>query len=180
MLANGTTRHRPLWYQEVVPSHFREWALALSCLFLLGCSAGTNEELPYDKTADPHHALEHATNLAQLEGKDILLVFGANWCPDCRRLHQAMRDPSLSPFIEQHFVVMHVDVGNWDHNLGFVQDWGDPIRGGIPAVVLATAEHEVIYRTDAGELATARHKGLGELRVAFSDLAGMAEEFGSP
>ncbi len=127
--------------------------------------------LPYKSSADPSAEFAVRSEAAKHENKFILMVFGGNWCPDCRRLHRAMQEPSIKPTIGEHFVVMHVDVGNWDHNLDFVEKWGNPIEGGIPAVVIADVNQQVVYRTEPGELATARNMGTEELAEAFKKMA---------
>ena len=42
----------------------------------------------------------------------LLLMFGANWCPDCRVLAAAMDSAELSDLLQRHFVQMKVDVGD--------------------------------------------------------------------
>ena len=106
-----------------------------------------------------------AQQRARDEGKLLLLNFGANWCTDCRAFEAACRDPAIQPVIDDHFVSVKVDVGNWDKHPDVVAAWGNPIEGGIPAVVVATADGESLFSTKAGQLARARHMG----REAFAD-----------
>ena len=46
--------------------------------------------LPYDERADAHSALQQGLADAQSQNKDLLIIFGANWCKDCRDLDKAM------------------------------------------------------------------------------------------
>jgi protein disulfide-isomerase len=114
--------------------------------------------LPYDDGADAHAALQQGLDEAQTQHKDVLVVFGANWCEDCRDLDVAMHGSS-APLIDSRFVVVKIDVGNFDKNLDLAQRYGNPIQKGIPAAVVVTPDNRVLYSTKAGELANARRMG---------------------
>ncbi len=105
-----------------------------------------------------------------------MLVFGANWCPDCRRLDKAMNREDIAELLARHFTIVKVDIGNWDRNMDFAEQWGNPVAGGIPAIVIATSEQEALYSTTAGELATARHMSGDELRGHFAAFAAIATQ----
>ena len=61
--------------------------------------------------------------------------------------------------IDARFVVVKIDVGNFDKNLDIVKRYGYPTGKGIPAAVVLSSEDKVLYATQAGELADARHMG---------------------
>jgi protein disulfide-isomerase len=109
---------------------------------------------PYDEKADAALDVQHAIAAAQSDHKQVLLVFGANWCPDCRALDKAMHGSSQR-LIDSRFEVVKIDVGNFDRNLKLAQRYGNPIARGIPAVVVLGPKQEVIYSTRNGELANA-------------------------
>ena len=115
--------------------------------------------LPYDEAADAKAAIRTALAQAQRERIPVLLVFGANWCPDCRALDAALHDGRSAALIERDFRVVKVDVGKFDHNLDVAARYGVPIRKGIPAVAVVSPDDGVIYATREGELADARHLG---------------------
>jgi thioredoxin 1 len=114
--------------------------------------------LPYDDAGDAHVALRSALVEARSQSKDVLVIFGANWCEDCRDLDRAMHGSSAS-VIDPLFVVVKINVGNFDKNLDLAARYGNPIQGGIPAAVLVTPTDKVVYSTRAGELANARRMG---------------------
>ena len=114
--------------------------------------------LPYDETADAHAELQRALRDARSEDKDVLLVFGANWCQDCRELDKAIHGSSAQ-LIDVRFVVVKVDVGNFDKNLDIAGAYGNPIQKGIPAAVVLTPGNKIVYSTGGGELSNARHMG---------------------
>ncbi|HEY8053011.1 MAG TPA: thioredoxin family protein [Steroidobacteraceae bacterium] len=123
-------------------------------------SAGTASaaEWPYNEKADAAADVRQALKSAQANHRKVLLVFGANWCKDCRDLDAAMHGSSAR-LIEGKFEVVKIDVGNFNKNLSLVEHYGDPIKKGIPAVVELSADDQVIYATKGGELADARKMG---------------------
>jgi thioredoxin 1 len=113
---------------------------------------------PYDEKADAGADVQHALTAAQGDHRRVLLVFGANWCGDCRALDQALHGRS-GPLIEGKFEVVKIDVGNFDKNLDIDARYGHPIGNGIPAVVVVDASNKILYSTRGGELANARKMG---------------------
>jgi thiol-disulfide isomerase/thioredoxin len=113
---------------------------------------------PYDEKADAPADVQRALTAASADHRDVLLVFGANWCADCRALDKAMRGSSQR-LIAGEFHVVKIDVGNFDKNLDLARRYGNPIVKGIPAVVVLSADSHVIYSTKGGELADARRMG---------------------
>jgi thioredoxin len=114
--------------------------------------------LPYDTAADAHTALRQGLADAQSQNKDVLVIFGANWCEDCRDLDKAMHGSSAS-LIDGRFIVVKIDVGNFNKNLDVANRYGNPIQKGIPAAVVLSPTDQVLYSTKAGELADARRMG---------------------
>lgn len=88
----------------------------------------------------------------------MLLIFGANWCKDCIELDRSLKGQSAT-LMNKKFIIVKIDVGQFDKNLNIVNDYGNPIKKGIPAAVLLTAKNTVQYATHGGELADARHMG---------------------
>jgi thioredoxin 1 len=113
---------------------------------------------PYDEKANAAADVQHALTAAQGEHRKVLLVFGANWCGDCRALDQALHGSS-GPLIEGKFEIVKIDVGNFDKNLDIDARYGHPIGNGIPAVVVVDASNKILYSTRGGELANARKMG---------------------
>ena len=126
---------------------------------LFACASGLHAaEWPYDEKADAAADVQHALTAARADHRSVLLVFGANWCGDCRALDKAMHGSSQQ-LIAGKFDVVKVDVGNFDKNLELAKRYGNPIEKGIPAVVVLSADNRVIYSSRGGELADARKMG---------------------
>lgn len=111
---------------------------------------------PYDETANATADVERALAAAATTRKPVLLVFGANWCQDCRALDAALKAPKNAELVAKEFLVVKVDVGNFNRNLELNAQFGNPIKGGIPAAVVVAPTRKVLYATRGGELADAR------------------------
>ncbi|AXE36330.1 thioredoxin family protein [Chromobacterium phragmitis] len=123
---------------------------------LLASAAAQAGGLPYDEKADAKAALSGTLEAAQQGRQPVLLILGANWCPDCRALDAALSRGKSAELLARAFKVVKVDVGNFDHNLDIDAAYGHPIAKGIPAAVVLLPDNKVIYATRAGELADAR------------------------
>ena len=113
-------------------------------------------ELPYDATADARADIRHALADAKRTHRNVLLVFGANWCEDCRALDAALRRPANASLMAREFEVVKIDVGHFDRNLDIATDYGDAVAKGIPSAVVVSPGARILYATRAGELADAR------------------------
>ena len=148
----------------------RPFSAALACCVLAMLAiAGTvpaaeaPASLPYDETADARADVAHALTLAKRDGKSVLMVFGANWCKDCRVLDQELRQGRLARLMDRRYVVVKVDVGDFDRNLDLARAYDNPVRKGIPSVAVVSADNKPMFSTQAGELASAR--GMGEAAI---------------
>jgi thioredoxin 1 len=127
---------------------------------------------PYDTAADPQRDLIAAMADARKTGKRVMVVFGANWCPDCRVLDMEFHSGSkAAALVAKRYDVVKVDVGDFDKNLDFAKLYGEPIKKGIPSIVIVTPRNEVVYQTEAGELADARTMGSAGIYTFFKDKA---------
>ncbi len=114
------------------------------------------KKFKYIPKSDPYAILEKSREKALKEDKLILVIFGSDWCPDCRSLAKKMNSRALKKDILQRYIVMHVDIGNWDKNIEFTKIFGDPIDGGIPSIAIMDKEKKLYYVSKAGEFASAR------------------------
>ena len=128
-------------------------------LILLGAllaASAVGAPLPYDETADAKAAVRQALAAAKQSRTPVFVIFGANWCEDCRALDRAIQSGKSAELLAREFKVVKVDIGNFDRNLDLVATYGNPIKKGIPAAVVLSPNNEVLYATRAGELADAR------------------------
>lgn len=66
----------------------------------------------YDPAADMKSLIAVAVKTAGLENKNILLMFGGNWCPWCHRLHALfLADAQIKKVLAERYILLLVDVG---------------------------------------------------------------------
>ncbi len=130
--------------------------LLLPLAFALATSLAVAADRPYDESADAKAQIQVALQEAATSKRTVLLIFGANWCPDCRALDHALKTGRNAELMAQKFKVVKVDVGNFDHNLDVTAAYGEPTKKGIPSAVIVSPDNKVLYVTRAGELADAR------------------------
>ena len=118
---------------------------------------------PYDESAVAGEEIIKALEKAKSNNKYILLQMGGNWCPDCRTLGEYFSRPDIKKWLDERVILVSVDVGEWDRNLDIVEEYGNPISEGIPALVLLNPDNEVMFATLAGELASARNMSKNDL-----------------
>ena len=134
-------------------------ALAASAAALLLAVAGpapAAAQRLYDPTANAVAAVDSALALARADHKLVLVDFGADWCVDCWLLERLFRDPAVAVYLRDHYHVVKVDVGQFDHNQKLVAKYGNPIEGGVPAAVVLTPTGARIATTRDGSLESAR------------------------
>jgi len=113
--------------------------------------------LPYDEAADAKADLKQALSASKTDKQPVLVIFGANWCKDCRALDQALSTGRNAELVKREFKVVKIDVGNFNKNLDVAEAYGNPIKKGIPAAVVLSPDNKVLYATRLGELADARN-----------------------
>ena len=132
---------------------------ALALLLMLFAASSLAAEGPYDETADARLEVQRALADAATARTSVLVVFGANWCADCKILDMTMKKDPTSALVAREFKVVKVDVGRFDRNVDLATAFGVPLKSGIPAIAILSPRHEVLYATRAGELADARKMG---------------------
>lgn len=120
-------------------------------------TAAATVDLPYNETADAKADIKQA--LAAGGNKPVIVVFGANWCPDCRVLDGALKHGASATLLARDFKIVKVDVGHFDKNVDVAESYGVPLKKGIPAVAIVSPKNQVLYVTKEGELADARKMG---------------------
>jgi thioredoxin 1 len=113
-------------------------------------------DLPYDTAADASTDVQQALARAKAMHTPVLLIFGANWCEDCRALDSSLKSDKNATLMKREFQLVKIDVGNFDHNLDVVNSYGNPIGMGIPAAVIVSPDNKILFSTRAGELSDAR------------------------
>lgn len=156
-------------------------ALALSTALLaaLPASAATATG-PYDESANAQQDVERAFDTAAKTKRPVLVIFGANWCGDCKALDIALKSPANAALMDKEFIVVKVDVGKFDRNLDVVERIGVTIKKGIPAAAVLSPQQKLLYATQGGELADARKMSETGVHDFFSQVVATAKPGKAP
>src|SRR5438046_3451486 len=80
-------------------------------LFFLFVAAGAAAaENPYNEAADAKQEIKQALTQAAGTKTPIIVVFGANWCGDCKMLDSAMKKGASASLLSRDFKIVKVDV----------------------------------------------------------------------
>jgi thiol:disulfide interchange protein len=72
---------------------------------------------------------------AQTNHKFLMVEFGADWCSDCLELSKSLETKAVRNYLKEHFVVLNVDVGQFNLNIDVAKSLGVDIDQGIPTAV---------------------------------------------
>ncbi len=112
----------------------------------LQAPARPNPQL-YRADANAAKEIREALASAGKQSKRVLLVFGGNWCLDCHVLDNAFHQPRIAPLLNGNFIVVHVDVGQYDKNLDLAKKYRANLEKGVPSLAVLDASATVLYST---------------------------------
>ena len=98
----------------------------------------------YDGTDISKDTLDNFITNTLNEEKQSLFLFGANWCPDAQCLDAILRLPTFESYLNEHFSIMRIDVGEYDRNMSLMEPLGLPSQEGIPRVIVLDLKGEPI------------------------------------
>src|SRR5512147_521168 len=108
------------------------------CIFLIAVMsmAATAQLLPgfYVAGKPRLSAIDKAFKQAQAQNKILMVEFGADWCADCVVLTRTLNEGATKKYFEQHFVIVSVDVGQFDRNIDIMKSLNVK-TGAIPTAV---------------------------------------------
>ena len=136
-------------------------------LLVIGCARRSPAAPIYDEKADARHDIAAAIDCRRGGRKNIVLIFGANWCGDCRALDAQMHKPELASIIEKSFVIVKIDLGREDKNLDLADQYHVPIKHGIPALAVLDSRGNLLYAMDQGQFADARNMSYESIKAFF-------------
>ena len=125
----------------------------------------------YDTKADGENLIDAALLRAKREDKRVLILFGANWCPWCRRLHQTLSSaPTVLQKIHQEFVLVYVDVNTRNdkkRNATVIERYDNPLKYGVPVFVLLENDGTQLTTRESGSLSAATNEATAKLITEF-------------
>jgi thioredoxin 1 len=110
----------------------------------------------YPAGADAHREIEEALASAAKSGKRVMLIFGGNWCYDCHVLDAAFHTPEIAPTLNRNYVVVHVDIGEYNKNLDLAKKYEVPLERGVPAAAVLDGQGRLLVSQKNQEFEKAR------------------------
>ena len=119
--------------------------------------------LPYDEKVIDSLQLDKFIDMSISKGKQPVVIFGGNWCPDCRILDGTLAMPTIKKFLQQHYQVMHIDIGRYDRNMELMDHLNIETKKGVPRVVILDLEKNIMNSSTSSEWTTARDRKQQEI-----------------
>lgn len=114
-------------------------------------------------TGDAREQIRQAVAGSAKSHKNILLVFGADWCYDCHVLEKAFHRPDIASVLTPNFQVVDIDIGNGNKNLDVAAEYQLPLNRGVPAIAILDSKGKLLYSQKNGEWERARALGPADL-----------------
>ena len=114
-------------------------------------------------SGDAHQEIREAEERAQKAHKRVLVVFGADWCYDCHVLDKAFQRKDIAELLTPNYEVVHIDVGRGEKNQDLMNEYGVPMKRGIPAIAILDSTGRLLYSQKNGEWERARALGPEDL-----------------
>lgn len=111
----------------------------------------------YPDPAQAKGDLAAALKTATQTHKRILLDFGGNWCPDCQVLDIYFHDAANKPILEANYILVDINIGHMDANQDIAEQYGIPLKRGVPALAVLSDEGTLLYSQKNGEFESMRH-----------------------
>ena len=131
--------------------------IALAALILSVATVG--RPATRDIYPDPAQAkgeITAALKAAAQTHRRILLDFGGNWCGDCQVLDIYFHNAQNKPILDANFVLVHVNVGEYDANLDLAEKYEIPLKRGVPAIAVLSETGKLLYSQKSGEFESMR------------------------
>lgn len=130
--------------------------LVMASMLLAGSFGFSAGRVIYPDPSLAKGQIAAALKTAAREHKRVLLDFGGNWCGDCQVLDMYFHNAQNLPLLEKDFVLVHVNVGEYDANLDLAKKYEIPLNKGVPAIAVLSATGKLLYSQKGGEFEAMR------------------------
>ena len=110
----------------------------------------------YPEDVDAKAEIAEALETAKKTHRRVLLIFGGNWCYDCHVLDAAFHSKEIAPTLNRNYVVVHVNIGEYDKNLDLADKYEIPLKKGVPAAAVLKGDGTLVVSQKNQEFEKAR------------------------
>ena len=126
--------------------------------------------LPYNGEIYSESDIERFLDSSINKSKQPIIIFGGNWCPDCRILEGTLQLPTIKKYMIEHYEILHVDVGRYDKNMNLISYFKIPKEEGVPRVLVFDTNKNILNKESTKEWTTARDRKQQEIFNYFQAL----------
>ena len=126
--------------------------------------------LPYNGEIYSESDIERFLDSSINKSKQPIIIFGGNWCPDCRILEGTLQLPTIKKYMIEHYEILHVDVGRYDKNMNLISYFKIPKEEGVPRVLVFDINKNILNMESTKEWTTARDRKQQEIFNYFQAL----------
>ena len=119
--------------------------------------------LPYNNKNISSEQLDSFIDEAINKKLQPVIIFGGNWCPDCRILDGTLELPTIEKFLNKHYKIIHIDIGRYDKNMELMSHLKIEQKKGVPRVVIFNFEKKILNSSTSSEWTTARDRKQQEI-----------------
>lgn len=127
---------------------------------------------PFEAARNANQDLDIALASAMVNRKNVLLVFGGNWCHDSRGLAAKFEAPELAKLLEESYILTWIDIGYRDRNLDVLRRVGVKKIYGTPIVVILSPDGKIINDDSVHEWRTADSRSMTDAYEYFAKFSG--------
>lgn len=104
-----------------------------------------------------------ALSVAAREHRRVLLDFGGNWCYDCHVLDATFHYPEVARILEANYVVVHINIGQYDANLDLAAKYQIPLKKGVPSLAVLDSHGRLLVSQKNGDFENTTRIGLQDV-----------------
>jgi len=126
--------------------------------------------LPYNGSIYSEDDVKDFMDSTIKQSKQPVIIFGGNWCPDCRILDGTLQIPTINEFMKAHYKIMHIDVGRYDKNMELMSFFEIDKEKGVPRVLVFDNKKNLLNSSSTREWTTARERNFQDIFDYFQKL----------
>lgn len=118
----------------------------------------------YKPEENAEQAIANAVKEAKEKGKYVLIQVGGNWCIWCARFNNFItEDKDIATYIDDNFVVYHLNYSKENKNAAVLAKYGFPQRFGFPVFLILNDNGQLIHTENSAYLE--QGEGYSKLKV---------------
>ncbi|WP_371396020.1 thioredoxin family protein [Fretibacter rubidus] len=135
-----------------------------------------NDPRPYDQSRNANADVDATLSTARKQGKNAMVVMGANWCHDSRALAADFQTQRFQTLISTEYELVYVDVGQKDRNIDIANRLGLDTVEGTPTVFIIAPDGGVLNLDTAPTWRHAASMESDDIYRYFKDFAKAARD----